>query len=113
MKDQDKRNPAEELVGDIERRQRNITFPDAMLNSSNADDLMWHGSPRITKVQRVGVGLFGIAFLMASVGLGNIMVQDRAWPALVVSTGFAYVGYRLLRNSIRKSDRTDHRRNPR
>jgi hypothetical protein len=56
------RHSTDHLIEDVRDRQRNTLWPDAMVNSSSADDLLWKGSAKATKVQRVGVALFGLAF---------------------------------------------------
>ncbi len=43
------------LLEEVSRRQRNTLWPDAMVNSSSVDALLWKGSPKATKVQRVGI----------------------------------------------------------
>ena len=59
--------PHTKLLQDIETRQRNIVWPDTMRNSHGMDELLWKGSPAATKVQRVGIAIWGLLFL--SLGL--------------------------------------------
>ena len=94
--------PDQELVRDIERRQRNTTWPDVMANASNADALMWRGSRRITKIQRVGVGLFGLMFLLAGINVASS--SSGLWLGYFIAAAAAFVGCKLLWNSIRKND---------
>jgi hypothetical protein len=96
-------HPMEQLTADIEQKQRNTTFPDLMINASDADALMWHGSPRITKIQRVGVGLFGITFLIAGIGMVSDAHRHGSWLECVVAAPFIGGGGKLLWNSIRKN----------
>jgi hypothetical protein len=96
--------PDQELVSDIQRRQRNTTWPDVMTNASSADALMWRGSRRITKVQRVGVGLFGLFFLLAGVSFASDSIRNGWWLELVISAAFSLVGLKLIWNSIRKNE---------
>ena len=51
------------LVQDLEARQRNTLWPDAMVNGSSVDELLIKGSPKATKVQRVGIAIWGLLFL--------------------------------------------------
>jgi hypothetical protein len=97
-------DPAEDLTRELESRQRNTTHPDLLANASNADSLMWHGSRRITKVQRLGVGLFGLAFVLSGVALFNVMFHVGARIFLVIPAGFCGVGGKLLWNAFRKND---------
>jgi hypothetical protein len=104
-------HPIEKLANEVEFRQRNTTWPDAMVNASNADELMWKGSRRITKVQRIGVGLFGLVFLFLGVlfvlgGVGITNMSDGNFSLMEVLFGLASggVGCKLLWNSIRKNE---------
>jgi hypothetical protein len=97
-------HPIEKLVEDVEFKQRNTTWPDVMANASSADELMWKGSRRITKVQRVGVGLFGLVFLGGGIGMVNaIYGQDVWWLSIPIGLAFVGVGCKLLWNSVRKN----------
>jgi hypothetical protein len=96
-------HPMEQLAADIERKQCNTTFPNAMINASDADALMWHGSPRITKVQRVGVGIFGAFFFLAGIIMAREIYDRGSWPEYVVAAAFTFAGCKLLWNSIRKN----------
>ena len=50
------------LIEDVRARQQNTLWPDAMVNSSSVDGLLWKGSQNATKVQRVGVAIWGLGF---------------------------------------------------
>lgn len=93
----------EDLFTEMELRQRNTTFPDVMKNASSVDALMWHGSSRITKVQRVGVGLFGLVFILAGVFFAQNSYQNGFWPAYLISGVLIGAGCKLVWNSIRQN----------
>lgn len=95
-------HPIEKLVDDVEFKQRNTIWPDAMVNASSADELMWKGSRHITKVPRVGVGLFGFVFVLSGISLGTM--ADGFWPGYLIGAGFFCVGCKLLWDSVRKND---------
>jgi hypothetical protein len=46
------RDPADHLIEDVRASQRNTLWPDAMVNGSSVDGLLWKGSPKATMVQR-------------------------------------------------------------
>jgi hypothetical protein len=98
------KHPIENLVEDVEFKQHNTTFPDVMVNASGADELMWKGSRRITKVQRVGVGLFGLVFVLSGISFLTVFPREGWVMVIPVSTGFVVVGCKLLWNSVRKND---------
>jgi hypothetical protein len=72
-----------------------------MVNASSADELMWKGSRRITKVRRVGVGLFGFLFVLGSISVG---ASARFWPEYLLGVAVFFVGCKLIWNSVRKND---------
>jgi hypothetical protein len=96
--------PDQELVSDIQRRQRNTTWPDVMTNAASADALMWRGSNRMTKVQRVGVGLFGLCFVIAGAYFASNIYNGEGWIGLIFAVVFFLVGFKILWNSIRKNN---------
>ena len=98
----EEQHPIERLADEIEFKQRNTTWPDVMVNASSSDEFMWKGSRRITKIQRVGVGLFGFLFLLSGVSIGSTV--DGFWPAYLIAAGFLSVGSKLLWNSFRRND---------
>jgi hypothetical protein len=101
---QTEQHPIEKLVDEVEFRQRNTTYPDLIVNASGSDELMWKGSPRMTRVQRVGVGIFGLVFLLAGVSIVNeIYGRGDWWLSIPIGLAFAGVGCKLLWNSIRKN----------
>jgi hypothetical protein len=101
-----KKHSIEELVHEVEFKQRNTTWPDAMINASRVDEVLWKGSRHITKVQRVGVASLGIALVLGGICIpGSIdITQEGWWIGIPIATGFILVGCKLLWNSIRKND---------
>ncbi|MGD0443948.1 MAG: hypothetical protein ABSA39_08425 [Edaphobacter sp.] len=99
------RHPIENLADDVRLRQRNTTWPDVMVNASSTDKLMWKGSPRITKVQRIGVALFGFLFVLGGLGIAISIRIDQGgwWLGIPIAAAFVLVGCKLLWNSVRKN----------
>jgi hypothetical protein len=103
---QKQKHPIEKLVDEVEFRQRNTTYPDLLVNASNADALMWKGSRRITKIQRVGLALFGLVFLLSGISMGSTIGSFGGvsrWLGILIGAAFAGVGCKLLWNSVRKN----------
>ncbi len=96
------KHPIEKLVDDIEFKQRNTIWPDLVVNASSADELMWKGSRRITRVQRIGVGLFGLLFVLSGISIISLSKGFRL--GILISIAFVLVGCKLLWNSVRKND---------
>jgi hypothetical protein len=85
--DPETQHPIEKLVDDVEFRQRNTTWPEAMVNASSADELMWKGSRRITKVHRIGVAIFGLVFVLSGISISSSF-GDGWWVVIPIATGF-------------------------
>ena len=49
---------------ELRRRQRNTLWPDTFANSRVFYTLLWKGSPDATLVQRIGMGLLGVIYLL-------------------------------------------------
>jgi hypothetical protein len=58
------RDSQERLIEDVTASQRNTLWPDAMVNSSSVDALLWKGSPKATRVQRIGIAIWGLTFVL-------------------------------------------------
>jgi hypothetical protein len=99
------KHPIEKLVDDVEFRQRNTTWPDAMLNASTVDEVLWKRSQRITKVQRVGVALLGLAFVLIGIlFIGDLDLGGSRLLPVLFGTGSLLIAGKLLWNSIRRND---------
>jgi hypothetical protein len=75
--------PHAQVLEAVERRQRNTLWPDAMVNRSSTDSLLWNGSPKATKVQRMGIAIWGVTFL--SVGAFFVFALAREQHSLIVA----------------------------
>ena len=101
-----KQHPIEKLMDDVESKQHNTTWPETMVNAKAVDELLWKGSRRITKIQRVGVALLGLAFVLCGIlFIGDFGSHgDSRWLPIFFGTGFILVGCRFLWNSIHEND---------
>jgi hypothetical protein len=91
------------IIEDVKLRQRNAVWPDAMVNSSSVDALLWKGSPNATKVQRVGIAIWGMAFACVGVFCELLAYEKRNLiPAFFGSLPLA-VGARLFRNAFKRN----------
>jgi hypothetical protein len=101
-------HPIEKLVDEVKHKQSNVTYPDVLLNARNVDALLWKGSHRVTKIQRVGVLLLSLAFLL--VGILFVSDVNLGSPWLRLPFGLAAIGIacKLLWNSIRRNAPSKH-----
>jgi hypothetical protein len=99
------KHPVEKLVEDVEFKQRNTTWPDAVVNASSVDEVLWKGSRHITKIQRVGVALLGLAFvLIGTLFIGDLDLGGSRLLSVLFGTGSLLIAGKLLWNSIRRND---------
>jgi hypothetical protein len=97
-----KQHPIEKLVDEVEFKQRNSTWPDAVVNARGVDEVLWTRSRHITKVQRVGVAVLGVAFVLCGIWfIGNVDLRGKL--SVLFGTVSLLVGGKLLWNSIRKN----------
>jgi Flp pilus assembly protein TadB len=99
-------HPMDVMANDLRLRQRNIIFPDSREAGRDADALLWKGSDKLPGVQRVGIAIFGLFFVVAAVVLAAIAAEGHSILGALVSIGFLCVGARVLFNSIPKRKST-------
>ena len=96
-------NPHAQLLEDVERRQRNTLWPDAMVNSSSVDALLWKGSPKATKVQRVGMVVWGLTFLSLGVFFVFVLAPEQHSPMMAILGLFGLaLGTRITFNAFKR-----------
>ncbi|HTH52484.1 MAG TPA: hypothetical protein VL495_00955 [Edaphobacter sp.] len=95
-------HPIEELRDDIQKSQRNTLWPDVLHNSIRVDELFWKGSPRITPLQRMGIGLVALVFLSLGFLFLSESYNEQSWLTGLFSLVVFGIGGLFLRNAIRK-----------
>jgi hypothetical protein len=91
----------------VEAKQRNIDWPDAMRNSSGVDALLWKGSTRMTGIQRAGIWVFAIFFLLASIGTALVAWERRSALVLLPAAFSFFIAARLIRNACQRNSSTN------
>ena len=93
-----------EFSDEIESKQKNLLWPDSLVNSRGVDELLFKGLPNPTKVQRVGAWIFGLAYI--SIGLGFLAIamnmEQNAWVMWVLATAWWSIGIWICYNGSRK-----------
>jgi hypothetical protein len=97
------RDAQDQLIQDVRARQQNALWPDAMVNSSSVDGLLWKGSPNATKVQRVGIAIWGLAF--ACIGAVFEMTASEKHELFPILFGLPWLalGARLFLNAFKRN----------
>jgi hypothetical protein len=99
------RNSQDHLIEDVKASQRNTLWPDAMVNSSSVDALLWKGSPKATKVQRIGIAIWGLTF--ACLGAFFELVASEKHEPFLMFFGLLWfaLGAKILLNAFKRNPR--------
>ena len=85
-------NEQQTWIAQVEAKQRNLTWPDALRNSRGVDALFFKGNPDAPVVQRIGCWIFGCAmFFVAATGIAEF-IERRFRLLLIMSIVFALFG---------------------
>jgi len=87
-----------DFIAEVRDRQRNLVFPDTVVNGRRVTELFWKGSPDATLTQRIAVGLFGVAFTV--IGLASLGDLKSEWWGILWCWLIILLGLRTLRNAF-------------
>jgi hypothetical protein len=94
----------ERIREDAEEHQRAILVPDLIRSGRSVDEFMWKGDPKASLVQRIGLLIFGLMFLVLF-AIAVVILATSTWEgALVGSVMGAFSGifsFRFLRNAFK------------
>jgi hypothetical protein len=89
MKRRDSSTSLGKYLDRVERRQKNIVWPDPIVNSRAVDKFLWRGIPNPSFVQRVAAWLFGMCYIVIGIVLFGF---GRSEPSLFLEI-FALLGF--------------------
>jgi dipeptide/tripeptide permease len=104
------REPHEHLLEEVKTRQRNTLWPDAMVNSSRVDALLWKGSAKATRVQRIAIVIFGMGFFSIGVCFLFMASEQHSILEAAVSMILLIIGTRVAWNAFKHEPRPDDER---
>jgi hypothetical protein len=105
-RDQPNHDQHARLLEEVESRQRNVLWPDAMVNASSVDALLWKGSPKATTVQRVGIVIWGLLFLSLGAFFTFVQAPELHSPMIaVLGLLLLALGTRVTLNAFRRQSR--------
>jgi hypothetical protein len=67
-----------EYIGQIERQQSNILWPDSLHNSRGVDELLWKGKKDAPLIQRAGIAVFALLFLTVGAAILLQAIDERS-----------------------------------
>jgi hypothetical protein len=95
--------PHTSLLKDFESHQRNVVWPDTMVNGHSVDELLWKGSPNATKVQRVGIAIWGLFFLSLGVFFVFVLASEQhSFFAAILGLLLMALGTRIILNAFNR-----------
>lgn len=107
MKDE---NGFDRIREDVEERQKAILWEDSLKGGRSVDAFLWKGDPKARLVQRIGLVVFAVAFLLISLACASIPFQKRfedVWSIEFFALLPFLVSMRLLRNACLRPPRQD------
>ena len=90
------------LVREVEAKQRNITWPDTMINGRSVDEFLWKGAPNAPLVQRIGAWIFGLFFVGAALFFADIAYEKGSAISGLMAVLWLLLGIRICTNGIRR-----------
>jgi hypothetical protein len=92
----------QEFTKEIRNRQRNIVWPGPQVNNRLVGGLLWKGSRDATVVQRIGLAIFGLTYLLAGLIFLSIAKGERSVWLAMFALPWLLLGVRVLNNALRK-----------
>jgi len=103
-----RRDAQDHLIQDVTARQKNTLWPDAMVNSSSVDALLWRGSPNATKVQRIGIAIWGLCFACLG-AVGELGAYEKHELFLLLfGLPWLALGTKIFLNAFKRNPRPDN-----
>jgi hypothetical protein len=89
---------------DAEASQKSILWEDGLRNGTSVDAFFWRGDPSAKPIQRAGLVVFGIAFLIIAIAIASIPFQkdfeDGSGVAFLIALFALLISLRLFRNAL-------------
>ena len=98
-------NPEKELDSHIESikdRQKNVLWPDVLRGGRSVDELLWKGARDAPLVQRIGVVILALAYIMVAMTFISLAIEQRSWLASASALILLGLGGWFIRNALRK-----------
>jgi hypothetical protein len=101
-----------EIREDVEARQKATVWPDTLRNGSSVDAFLWRGDPHAKPIQRAGLVVFGLTFLLLAIGIASIPF-DKDFPDgwivdFLVALFLLVISIHLFRNALLRSKNSRH-----
>lgn len=88
-------------IESVKASQKNTIWPDVLRGSRSVDELLWKGARDAPMVQRIGVVILALAYLLVAVVFVSIAVEQGSWFAGTFAVILFGVGGWFIRNALR------------
>jgi len=89
-------------IESVEASQKNVTWPEVLRGSRSVDELLWKGARDAPMVQRIGVVILALTYLLVAVVFISMAVEQGSWFAGAFAVLLFGVGGWFIRNALRK-----------
>jgi hypothetical protein len=98
----ERKKELDSYMASVEASQKNVIWPDVLRGSRSVDELLWKGARDAPLVQRIGVVILALAYLMVAVVFTSMAVEQGSWVTGVFAVIPFGVGGWFIRNALRK-----------
>ncbi|HKF48564.1 MAG TPA: hypothetical protein VKB38_14495 [Terracidiphilus sp.] len=95
----------EQVRAQIDAKQKAILWDDARKGGAAVDAFFWKGDPNARPIQRAGLIVFAMAFLLFSLAIASIPFEkhfEDGWSVdFLMAAGALAISARLIRNALR------------
>lgn len=89
-------------IESLKVRQRNIVFPDVLRGGRSVDELLWKGARDAPLVQRIGVVILALAYVMVGAVFIAMAIEQGNWfTGAFAAVLFGVAGW-FIRNALLK-----------
>ena len=89
-------------IEDLKARQRNLVFPDVLRGGRSVDELLWKGARDAPLVQRIGVVILALAYVLVGIVFVSMSVEQGEWfTGAFAGLLFIAAGW-FIRNALRR-----------
>ena len=89
-------------IESVKDRQKNVLWPDVLRGGRSVDELLWKGARDAPMVQRIGVVILALAYVMVAAVFISMAVEQGSWLAGGSAAILFGVGGWFIRNALRK-----------
>jgi hypothetical protein len=102
MKKESNKKELNSYIESVKNSQKNVLWPDVLRGGHSVDELFWKGTRGAPLIQRIGIMLFALAYLMLAVMFLSMAIEQGSWLAAGSTAILLGIGGWFIRNALRK-----------